>query len=66
MSEASLEQGDANGDGIIDGADLTILENQFGTPISLSASTAIPEPSAAGLAALAGLLFWTVRRPYCN
>ncbi len=41
------------------------LSYENGDPIE-SASTTIPEPSAAGLAALAGLLFWTVRRPLCN
>jgi len=53
LSGADTTQGDANGDGVVDESDLAIWKSQFGTLPALSTSTAIPEPSAAWLAAIA-------------
>jgi len=60
VSGAIFEQGDANNNGVVDGADLAIFTSQFGGPPSLAAaSTSVPEPASAclvGLALLAGLM----------
>jgi hypothetical protein len=39
-------QGDANGDGQVNGADLTIWKTQFGTSPAIGAAAAVPEPSS--------------------
>jgi hypothetical protein len=49
--------GDADGNGIVNGADLTAWRSEFG-PASTAAAGAIPEPSTALLAVLAGGIFW--------
>jgi autotransporter-associated beta strand protein len=39
--------GDANGDGLVDAADVSVLRSQFGSvPASMAAVKAVPEPSA--------------------
>lgn len=55
-ADAHKLQGDADGDGDVDGADFLILQQQFGrSSVTLAApSQAVPEPSAC-LLALAGL-----------
>jgi hypothetical protein len=51
----TLAQGNANGDSVVDGVDLGIWENQFGT--SVVASTNVPEPgSVVLLLAAVGLI----------
>lgn len=58
-------EGDANGDGVINGADLAIWETQYGGPPPLAAvAAAVPEPTALLLLQLAGLtgLIGTRRR----
>jgi autotransporter-associated beta strand protein len=42
-------QGNANGDAVIDGADLGVWRNQFAGGSSIAAVTAIPEPTAAAV-----------------
>lgn len=49
---ATKSQGDANGDGNVNAADLTVWKSQFGTPGSVAATAAVPEPSTFALAAL--------------
>jgi hypothetical protein len=53
--------GDANGDGIVNNADLTAWRNTFG-PASVAAASAVPEPAAATLAAIFGLALAARRR----
>lgn len=53
--------GDATGEGNVDGDDLAVWKSQFGQPSSLANIQAVPEPSAALLAA-AGLAGLTWRR----
>jgi hypothetical protein len=55
-------QGDANGDGTVNGADLQIWRDAFGQPGVASAVGAIPEPSALALAGLAALAIRPRRR----
>ncbi len=57
-SNADTTQGDANGDGAVSESDFTIWQSQYGTPSALSAATAIPEPSTAWLAVIAGLVLY--------
>jgi hypothetical protein len=41
-------QGDANGDNVVNAADLTVWKNQYGfTATSAGAAGAVPEPTAA-------------------
>ncbi len=56
LSGADATQGDANGDGAVNEDDFAIWSSQYGLPKSLNASTAIPEPSTAGLIVLASLV----------
>lgn len=53
--------GDADGDGSVNALDLAIWKAQFGLPAT-PAVTAVPEPAAAGLAALAVLAAVFMRR----
>jgi len=46
---ASLAQGDANGDGRVDGVDLQNWSSTYGSPNNLNVSIAIPEPSSLAL-----------------
>ena len=58
--------GDANHDGFVNDQDLAIWQDQYGTqPLSVSASTAIPEPASLTLVLLVGvsMLGWR-RRAY--
>jgi len=50
--------GDANGDGQVTGADLSILDANFGAGVSnaISASIAVPEPASMALIGLGGLV----------
>jgi hypothetical protein len=50
--------GDADGNGVVNGADLTVWRGKFGGPPAVAAAGAVPEPSTALLAMLAGGLFW--------
>ena len=73
LSDASLEQGDADGDGDVDGDDLLTWQRDMGVATPLSAfagdslteaslvNAAVPEPSAM-LLALAGALFILMQR----
>ncbi len=46
MMEVDNINGDANGDGVVDDADLSIWESQYGSTFSgLVAVVAVPEPS---------------------
>ena len=55
-------QGDANGDQVVDGADLLIWQRNIGMTASTAAASAVPEPSAAALAAIALAALATKRR----
>lgn len=56
-------QGDATGDQIVDGADFLAWQRQFGASPALTATAAaVPEPTALGLAAVAGLALAACRR----
>jgi hypothetical protein len=62
-SVTSLLPGDANFDRAVTAADLPIWRTQFGiAPPALAAARAIPEPTAAALAALACLAALGARR----
>ncbi len=52
-SGTSQSQGDANFSGAVDGVDLGIWKTEFGTPQSLVATTAIPEPASCALSLVA-------------
>jgi hypothetical protein len=58
-------QGNANGDSIINGADLDIWRDQFGSGASTVATSAIPEPTT-GVLAAAALLVVLSRRSTRN
>ena len=54
--------GDANGDGLVNNADLVIWDNQYGTSPSLAAATsAVPEPASSVLLAFVGIALSTLR-----
>lgn len=57
---ATRQQGDANGDGRVDGADLAILQTQFGLSPAVAAASAVPEPAGICLALFA--LGWAASR----
>jgi hypothetical protein len=62
---ATHGQGDANGDGNVNGADFTIWQRQLGRSAAVSAMptvTATPEPAALALASLAALGIAIMRR----
>ena len=50
---SGLANGDANNDGVVNDLDLGIWKAQFGSPSSVAAAAAVPEPATALLAALA-------------
>ncbi len=52
----ALAQGNSNGDGVVDGADLDIWKTQFGTPSGVVASSSAPEPAGLTLFAIAAVL----------
>lgn len=60
---APLANGNANGDHLIDAADLAIWETQYGSPPPVSAFAAVPEPTTATLA-LAALCLAMGRRRF--
>jgi hypothetical protein len=47
---------DGNADGVIDGLDLTLWKNHYGDSAALAASSAVPEPAALAMAALAAAM----------
>ncbi|MCA9235829.1 MAG: PEP-CTERM sorting domain-containing protein, partial [Planctomycetales bacterium] len=51
---ALMVDGDANGDGNVNDADLTVWQSQFGTSPATSVVSAVPEPTTLALA-LGGL-----------
>jgi hypothetical protein len=57
----TLAQGDANGDHVVNGLDLAIWRDQYGTS-PLSAVSSVPEPGSFGLAVFAALAFSTIGR----
>jgi hypothetical protein len=59
---ATLAQGDADGNGAVNEADLAIWKSQFGTPPAGGGAAPAPEPGAAILAGLA-LAGMAIRRP---
>jgi hypothetical protein len=62
-SGATKSQGDANGDGAVNAADLALWRSQFGTPGATAASASVPEPSGAMLLLAAlGSATWGRRR----
>lgn len=73
-AEARFEQGDADGDGDVDGADFLTWQREIGeaTPLSAFAgdslaepsfsATAVPEPTALLLVVWGGLFLWLHRR----
>jgi hypothetical protein len=56
--------GDANGDNVVNAADLAIWKAQFGTPATVAGS-AIPEPAAVGLLAVGLVVIAANRRSFC-
>ena len=61
--EVDNTNGDANGDGLVDDADLSIWENQYGSVISpLVAAAAVPEPSGCVLLILGAIGLFRRRR----
>jgi endonuclease/exonuclease/phosphatase family metal-dependent hydrolase len=66
-SGASRSQGDADGDGFVDGGDFLLWQQQFDSGgLSLSGSTAIPEPSSSVLLLSGAWLVWLRRGRYAN
>ncbi|HEX5470358.1 MAG TPA: PEP-CTERM sorting domain-containing protein, partial [Lacipirellulaceae bacterium] len=70
-TDATFDQGDANGDGRVDGADFLVWQRSIGPAVSLTAfddpalgSSAIPEPATIVLllAATALLRMWSGSR----
>lgn len=58
-SKAEVGEGDADADGDVDGNDFLAWQRNVGGPAAMA--TPVPEPSAALLAALAGLYFYSRR-----
>jgi hypothetical protein len=54
--------GDADGNGLVNAADLAVWKTQFGGPPAVAVVGAVPEPHAAALVVLAGLALAAVRR----
>ncbi len=54
--------GDANGDSLVNGDDLTIIKQKFGGPPAVAASGAVPEPATSALVALALCAGAAIRR----
>jgi hypothetical protein len=73
-TEASFEQGDADGDGDVDGDDFLTWQREIGAATPLSAfagdslddaslsTAAVPEPTTLAVAAAAALFMWLQRR----
>ena len=62
--EMTIANGDANRNGTVDGADLTVWRSQFGNPpvAGNAAAGAVPEPTGVALAVVAGAIVAVVRR----
>lgn len=60
--QTNHNNGDANGDGTVDGADNLAWQQQLGSTAAAPAFGAVPEPAAAALAIVAALVAATVRR----
>ena len=60
-ADTAQPQGDANGSGSVDGADLAIWKAKFGTAGATAAVAAVPEP-AAGILILSGIASLIRRR----
>jgi len=59
---ATHGQGDADGNGAVDGADFLAWQQQFGTTLATPAAGAIPEPSSVLLVACAATGCFLARR----
>jgi hypothetical protein len=55
-------QGDADGNGQINGADYQAWRTRYGMPMAEGATTPTPEPSAVGLAMIAGAVAFATKR----
>jgi hypothetical protein len=60
-SGATLAQGDADGDGDVDGADFVAWQTNFPFPPGPGTSP-VPEPAGAALAAIGLAIVWGIRR----
>lgn len=60
---AAKSQGDANGDGAVDGGDFLVWQRQAGTTLEAPAAITVPEPAAFVLASLCMLAVAASRHP---
>jgi GH35 family endo-1,4-beta-xylanase len=56
VAGGSRRQGDANGDGLVDGADLLMWQRQNGSAVASAPSTALPEPASLVLVCFAAAM----------
>jgi len=56
LAGAAPADGDANGDGAVDGEDLAVWDTQFNSTGAAASAAQVPEPAAAALAAIGGLV----------